>query len=252
MIPAKDDADVLARCLRALAAQTRRPDEIVVVDNGSSDGTARVARAAGARIVACDEAGIPAAAAAGYDAATGDLVLRLDADCVASPDWVQRVVAAFAAAPEAGAVTGGATFLDGPRWLRHPLAVLYLASYAAATVPALGHAPLFGSNLALRRTVWDDVRTAVHRHDPDVHDDLDLSFHIGEHHVIRYRSGLAMGMSMRPFADAGAFAQRVRRGFRTVLTHWPRDFPPVRWIRLATRRRSRRGEGMPHAEVSWI
>ena len=44
VIPVKNDADLLARCLRAIAGQTRRPDEIVVVDNGSSDDSARLVR----------------------------------------------------------------------------------------------------------------------------------------------------------------------------------------------------------------
>ncbi len=44
VIPCLDDADFLAVCLEALAHQTRRPDEVVVVDNGSGDGSQEVAR----------------------------------------------------------------------------------------------------------------------------------------------------------------------------------------------------------------
>ncbi|MHC2998258.1 glycosyltransferase family A protein [Microbacterium sp. HJ5] len=252
VIPAKDDAELLARCLRRITAQTRVPDEVVVVDNGSHDGTARVAAAAGARVVRCEEPGIPAAAATGYDSATGDIVLRLDADCVPSERWVEYMVAAFEASPHVGAVTGGATFVDGPGPLRVPLAALYLGAYVAATSPALGHVPLFGSNLGLRRSAWDDVRTSVHRHDANLHDDLDLAFHMGERHVIRYRRGLAMGMSMRPFTDPSSFGTRMARGWRSVVVHWPRDFPPLRWVRLARRRRAERptsrvpGSPAPH------
>lgn len=241
VIPVRDDSRTLAECLAALAAQSRPADEIVVVDNGSSDASAAVAACAGARVVRCLDPGIPAASATGYDAATGDLLLRLDADCRPSPTWIERMVDEFAAHPEVAAVSGGAWFVDGPRWLRRPLAAAYLFAYAAATAPALGHVPLLGSNLALRRSAWREVRHEVHRHDPELHDDLDLAFHVGARHPIRYRPGLGMGMSMRPFRDAGSFARRMMRGIRTVTVHWPREFPPFRWVRLVRRHGGRTG-----------
>jgi glycosyltransferase involved in cell wall biosynthesis len=235
VIPVKDDDTELARCLAALAAQTRAPDEVIVVDNGSTDASASVARAAGARVEHCAEPGIPAASAHGYDRATGDLLLRLDADCVPDPGWVDAVVQAFARRPEVGGVTGGARFRDGPRPLRGPLEALYLGAYAVMAGSALGHLPLFGSNMAIRREAWRGIRHRVHR-GARVHDDFDLSFHLGERWRIARLRGARMEMSMRPFTDPSGFPQRVGMGVRTVLVHWPHDFPPVRWVRLGLRR----------------
>ncbi len=235
VIPVKDDDRELARCLRALSAQTRRPDEVLVVDNGSADASADVAAAAGARVVHCAIPGIPAAAAHGYDRAVGKIILRLDADCVPGPTWVDTMTAALEAGPRVGAVTGGARFVDGPRALRAPLAVAYLGLYRAVGSAALGHVPLFGSNLGFRRAAWRGARRGIHL-DPALHDDLDLSFHLGERFRVRYVAHAEMGISMRPFGDVRAFGRRVGGGFRTVLVHWPHDFPPVRWTRLALRR----------------
>ncbi|MDN3311140.1 glycosyltransferase family 2 protein [Microbacterium oryzae] len=240
VIPVKDDAPLLRRCLQALAAQTRVPDEIVVVDNASRDTSASVAREAGARVVVCAMPGIPAAAATGYDAANGDVILRLDADCVPPSDWVEAMTRAFGD-PAVVAVTGAARFIDGPPALRAPLLAAYLGSYTAVSALALGHRPLFGSNMGFRRDAWRRVSARVHRDDPEIHDDFDLSFHLGEHHRIRRVAHPAVGMSMRPFRDRRDFLlRRVPRGFRTVFRHWPDDLPPVRCTRRALRAARRR------------
>lgn len=236
VIPVKDDAEHLRRCLRALALQTRPPDEIIVVDNASTDDSAAVAESAGARVAMCGAPGIPRAAAHGYDLAVGTVILRLDADCLPAEGWVAAMTGEFARRPRVAVLVGGARFIDGPRPLRSPLAVGYLGVYALVGLVTLGHLPLFGSNLGFRRSAWIDVRAAVHRDDPELHDDLDLAFHVGERHQVRYVASAPMGMSMRPFSSGRAFLRRLARGARTVLRHWPADFPPVRWTRLALRR----------------
>ena len=237
VIPVKDDAVLLRRCLAALAAQHVRPHEIVVVDNGSTDDSADVAREFGVRVVAEPEPGIPAASARGFDDATGDLIARLDADCVPPADWIERIRDAFAADAGLDAITGPARFVDGPRALRTTLSVLYLGSYVAAVTPALGHVPLFGSNLAVRRSAWLAVRDEVHRHDLLMHDDMDLSMHLGPRRRFRYDLGLGMGMSMR--ALRGDEVLRFRRGVHSIVAHWPAQFPARRWWRRARWRANR-------------
>ena len=91
VIPVKDDARRLAVCLAAIRRQTVAPLEVVVVDNGSTDASAAVARAGGARVVREEHAGIPAASAAGYDAAIGDVIARLDADSIPPAEWVETI-----------------------------------------------------------------------------------------------------------------------------------------------------------------
>jgi len=87
----------LRRCLHSLAAQTDAPDEIVVVDNGSSDGSLEYVRASHPHIqtVALPEnTGFAAACNVGIAAVEGDWILTLNNDTVAAPDLVRLLRAA--------------------------------------------------------------------------------------------------------------------------------------------------------------
>lgn len=216
VIPSLNDAVMLAACLRALGQQRRPADEIVVVDNGSTDDTAAVARAAGARVVAEPRRGIFPATSAGFDAATGDIIARLDADSVPPADWLERVVAAFEESPGLCALSGPGEFY-GSTPLVHWLAEnLYIGGYVWFVGGLLGHPPLFGSNMALRSTAWTRLRGTVHRDLREIHDDLDLSIHLEPDMAIRWDPMLRVGVSARPFESLPGFARRIRWAFSTL------------------------------------
>lgn len=230
VIPVRDDAEHLRRCLCALARQTVPPLEVVVVDNGSTDDSAAVARAHGARVVEEPSIGIPAAAATGYDAGVGSVLARLDADSVPPPDWVQRVVESLEQRPDAVAVTGVGFFHDAPAGLRHLLSVLYLGSYYLLGAAAAGHHVLWGSSMAVRREAWAEVSGRVHRTDRELHDDLDLALVLGPGARILLVPALSVGVSVRSLHGRDQRRRRFVRALRTLRLNW-RDAPP--WERWA-------------------
>ena len=233
VVPVRDDAVALERLLRLLARQTVPPLEVVVVDNASTDASAAVARAAGARVVTEASVGIPAAAAAGYDAAVGDVLVRCDADTVPPPQWLERIAAHFTADPSLDALTGTGDFYGVGPVRRALVGRLYLGSYLVAMTAALARPPLWGSSMALRRTAWEGVRTAVHRDDPETHDDVDLSMALGPRARVRYDRGLRVGVSGRSLVGAAQVRRRFRRAFRTLALGWAVMGPRQRWaVRL--------------------
>lgn len=233
IIPVYNDADFLRTCLAALATQTRPADEVIVVDNASTDASAEVARNAGVRIVFEPQRGILPATTAGFDAATSDILARLDADSVPSATWLEEIERVFEMRPEASAVTGTARFYGGSAFARWFGRYCYLGAYFTLVAFLLGHPPLFGSNFALRADAWPRMRGGLHRSRNDIHDDLDLSYRITPDMPVFFDRYLGMSISARPFGSVAGFARRILWGFSTVLVN-EREEPF--WRRRAARR----------------
>jgi len=199
IVPSYNDAAMLEQCLDALARQSRPADELIVVDNGSSDSTVEVARRFGARVVAEAKRGIPQATAAGFDAATGEVLGRLDADSVPPGDWVERVERAFAREPDLDVLSGPGRFYGGSEFIHWFAETLYMPMYYNFVAWLLGHDVVFGSNFAIRREAWRELRPRFHRDRRDVHDDLDLTMNLVPGMGVRFDRSLVVGVSARPF-----------------------------------------------------
>ena len=92
IVAARNSAATLPQCLTALQAQDQPDLEIIVVDDGSDDATAEIARAAGARVVQTPPVGASLARNLGIEVAQGDIVAFTDGDCVADPGWARALV----------------------------------------------------------------------------------------------------------------------------------------------------------------
>ncbi len=106
IIPAWNAARTLGETLASAAAQTLPPDEIIVVDDGSDDGTAALAEAAGASVIRQARQGPAAAINAGLAASRGDLLAFLDADDLWVAEKQAQQSARLAADPALDGVLG--------------------------------------------------------------------------------------------------------------------------------------------------
>jgi glycosyltransferase involved in cell wall biosynthesis len=83
VMPCLNEAETIERCVRealAVLEEAELPGEVLVVDNGSADGSIELARMAGARVIREPRRGYGSAYLAGFDAARGDYIVMADAD----------------------------------------------------------------------------------------------------------------------------------------------------------------------------
>jgi len=233
VVPVRDDEVELRGLLEALKRQSMQPLEVIVVDNGSRDGSAEVARAAGCTVVTEPFTGIPAAAAAGYDLARGEVIVRCDADSRPPPRWI----AAHESAHRRGG--SGAVVVTGPSRFALPapwgalFSAIYLGGYMLAVGAALGHLPAFGTTMSMRTQWWHRVRGRVSRSD-DVHDDMDLSFQVGPREYVRFVWSVGVVMSPRALQPSRGWPLRWARAVRTLDRNWQVQTPWDRWAARLT------------------
>ena len=230
IIPAYNEERCLEACLDAIAEQTDAPDEVIVVDNNSADRTAEIARSYKfVKVVKETRQGRVHARSRGFDTARSDIIARIDADTIVPPDWVARI-RRFYEDPTHAAVawTGGAKFYNVP------CAALVNAAYNCMSfwlnAILLGHRPLWGSNMALPRMMWQELRGGMCVRD-DVHEDVDIAIHAHQagyniHYDSRTKVGARLqGVTSEP--ETKWLWDMLRRLPQTMRVHGNPSWPVV-------------------------
>ncbi len=147
VVPAHNEEVFIGRTLEAIhdaAEATGLAYEVIVVDDGSTDATAEIARRGGARVVSVVVRQIAAARNAGARVANGEMLVFVDADTIVQPQVFQEAVAAM----REGAVGGGASAVfeaNAPRWAHAAIGfaawILRTAGWAAGCFFFVRRAP---------------------------------------------------------------------------------------------------------------
>jgi glycosyltransferase involved in cell wall biosynthesis len=178
VIPAYNEQRQLGACLDSIAGQTEMPDEVIVVDNNSSDQTREVAKNYPfVKLFSESSQGIVFARNRGFNTAHSQLIGRIDADTILSPDWVAKIKAHYLGigSPELYAATGPSAFQNNKtRHLWYPLHRIF---YFWSSRLLMGHNTLSGSNMFITKSLWGRVQDHVCLR-TDIHEDMDLALHI--------------------------------------------------------------------------
>jgi peptidoglycan-N-acetylglucosamine deacetylase len=118
VIPALNEEKFLPDCLKSLQGQSYQGEyEILVIDNGSTDSTASIARSYGVKVISYTaEKSVFAARQFGAENAAGDIIVQADADTLYPPRWLQRIADQFTAHPKASSVAGRFFYSEKFMW----------------------------------------------------------------------------------------------------------------------------------------
>ena len=230
IVCAHNEGRYLAACLHSLLAQSRLPDEILVINNASTDETRTVAQQIPhVRVVDEPRKGLVVARETGRRLAAGQVLVYVDADCRAPLTWLERVERRFDRDPDLIALSGPYRFYDWDWWGR-----LLIRAYDFTLAPAtqllvkyiLRIGTIFyGGNFAVRSHALERIGgfdTSIEFHGEDTNVGRRL-FAIGRvglfHDCYLYTSArryVAMG-------KGAVFRLYVRNFTSEILHHRPKD-----------------------------
>jgi glycosyltransferase involved in cell wall biosynthesis len=162
IVCAHNEERTLPGCLHSLLAQTRSPDEILVINNASTDATGAVARQiSNVRVVDEPRKGLVVARETGRLEARGNLLVYIDADCRAPVTWLERIERHFKVDLDLVALTGPYRFYDWD-WGGCALVRAYDYTLAPATQVLVKHVLrlgtlFYGGNFAVRRAALEKI-----------------------------------------------------------------------------------------------
>ncbi len=218
VIPVFNEENHIEACLNAVIGQTVKPLEVIVVDNNSADRTLERARQYPfVKIIKAKKQGVLHARNRGFNAATGQLIGRIDADTILPPRWVETVLAAFEDSSVA-AVTGPVDYYDMPlAGINHQFDHLMRTSIYNWSPKSPF---LFGSNMAITKDAWQSIKSQLCL-DGYMHEDLDLAVHLYKaSQKIVYSKKMLSGVSGRRYNDAPAHFYKYMSMYRqTYLRH---------------------------------
>lgn len=177
-----NEEETIEGCVRTLLSQDAPCYEIVVVDNNSTDRTVDIVHSLMAehptvRLVAETTQGLVPARNAGFDAARGDVLTRIDADVRVRPEWTSRILDFFtdSANAEWTAVTGNALMFDAPR--QEQVEQRIRKYYERSGSKGRESPVVLGSCSAIRAEWWEPIKAHLSER-VDIHEDYALGIAI--------------------------------------------------------------------------
>lgn len=244
VIPAYNEEEQIRACLQSVARQRIMPDEVIVVDNNSSDNTVKIAQKFPfVKIIREPRQGLRFARNTGIAAAKGALIGRIDADTRLTPNWTARALELFKN-EEIMAATGPCYYHDMPG---KSIGLVFDSAIRRGLFKLDTSPVLFGSNMIFRAEAWQAILPGL-CDEGEFFEDIDITVHMRAHdHKIIFDKKLVIGVSSRRLEDGPvAFYQNMQLHKKTFEMHGVQSpvatggkyiylsiYPPLKLLRRA-------------------
>ncbi len=220
IIPAFNEEKNIGHCIEAIQASGAQFLEILVIDNGSVDGTKKVAeKYPGVKVIDETRKGVTRARQKGADEAKGDLLVFIDADNTLPSQWYETMISEFEKDKKLGCLSGPYVYTDVPFIMRIAVAI-YWYIFAYPTYLILGYMAVAG-NMVIKKEVFEkmggfDTRIEFYG------DDTDTARRAKQFGRMKFSLDLVMYSSGRRFSNQGLLKTAtlyVSNFFSQVVAH---------------------------------
>ncbi|VAX34890.1 hypothetical protein MNBD_UNCLBAC01-1529 [hydrothermal vent metagenome] len=213
VVPAYNCQKTISKTIEAILNQSYASIELIIVDDGSSDATAKVVEQFDVNYLYQNNAGPAAARNQGAKEACGEIILFTDSDCVPQKNWVEKIVSGFKE-PEIGVVAGSYGIANPKNILARCIhkEILFRHHYLMPQYPKV-----FGSyNFGIRKKIFEKVRGFNGAYRYASGEDNDLSYKILKSGYKIYFERNALVDHFHPVCLKKYLQEQYRHGFWRV------------------------------------
>ena len=217
ILPAYNEEKYIEKCIQSILNQSIPAEEVIVVDNNSTDKTVEIAKKYPVKIVLEKTQGIIATRNHGFDLATSDIIARTDADSEVPYTWIEQIKT-YMDTNKCDALLGASYYNMSPP----PINDTLFLSFAEAIKKIFGVYPLIGPNMAITRTMWRKIKPTLCKDERQIHEDIDIALHIRDvgGKICFDRTNIAVTSTRRLVQKPQSFfLEYPQRIIRMMITH---------------------------------
>lgn len=180
IIPVFNEEKNIKKCLESILNQEEKADEIIVIDNNSTDKTIDIVKKyKNIKIIKEKKQGITQSRNTGFNNAKGDILIKCDADTLLKKDFIKKVKITFSKNSKKKNIAALSFPLSAHDFFLKEKTIFVFYLYMLIPRLILGYYPTINC-YAIKKTAWEKIKNSLCQNDKEAHEDIDISLHLKE------------------------------------------------------------------------